>query len=53
MPTIGISSTMVRERVGAGLPIRYLVPEQVLDHIQRGGLYRTDVPVAATPPPVS
>jgi nicotinate-nucleotide adenylyltransferase len=53
MPRIGISSTMVRERVGAGLPIRYLVPDQVLDHIEREGLYRTDVPVAAVPRPAS
>ncbi|HEX5192318.1 MAG TPA: nicotinate-nucleotide adenylyltransferase [Solirubrobacteraceae bacterium] len=53
MPRIGISSTMVRERVGGGLPIRYLVPDQVLDHIEREGLYRTDVPAAATPRPAS
>jgi nicotinate-nucleotide adenylyltransferase len=53
MPRIGISSTMVRRRVAAGLPIRYLVPDQVLDYIEREGLYRTDVPVAAAPRPAS
>jgi nicotinate-nucleotide adenylyltransferase len=53
MPRIGISSTMVRERVGAGLPIRYFVPDQVLDYIEREGLYRTDVPVAAASRPAS
>jgi nicotinate-nucleotide adenylyltransferase len=49
MPRIGISSTMVRRRVRAGLPIRYFVPDPVLDYIEREGLYRTDAPVAAIP----
>jgi nicotinate-nucleotide adenylyltransferase len=49
MPRIGISSTMVRRRVRAGLPIRYFVPDPVLDYIERQGLYRTDAPVAAIP----
>jgi nicotinate-nucleotide adenylyltransferase len=53
MPRIGISSTMVRRRVGAGVAIRYFVPDQVLEYIEREGLYRTDVPVAAAPPPAS
>ena len=39
MPVIGISSSMVRERVAAGRPIRYLVPEPVADVIERRGLY--------------
>jgi nicotinate-nucleotide adenylyltransferase len=39
MPEIGVSSTMVRERVAAGRPIRYLVPDRVADLIERRGLY--------------
>ena len=39
MPRIGISSTMVRRRVGAGQPIRYFVPDQVEGYIKRHGLY--------------
>lgn len=40
MPRIGISSTLVRGRVRAGLPIRYLVPEPVEGYIADRGLYR-------------
>jgi nicotinate-nucleotide adenylyltransferase len=40
MPTIGISSTLVRERVRAGLPLRYLVPEPVESYIADRELYR-------------
>jgi nicotinate-nucleotide adenylyltransferase len=40
MPKIGVSSTMVRDRVRSGEPIRYLVPEAVAEHIERAGLYR-------------
>jgi nicotinate-nucleotide adenylyltransferase len=39
LPRIGVSSTMVRERVAGGLPVRYLVPEAVADHIATRGLY--------------
>lgn len=42
MPRIGISSTMIRRRVGQGQPIRYLVPDQVLAYIEHHGLYRHD-----------
>jgi nicotinate-nucleotide adenylyltransferase len=41
MPRIGISSTMVRRRVRAGQPIRYFVPDGVLEYITTHGLYRT------------
>lgn len=36
---IDVSSTMVRERVRAGRPIRYLVPDVVRAVIEREGLY--------------
>jgi nicotinate-nucleotide adenylyltransferase len=39
MPRIEVSSTMLRRRVGADEPIRYFVPDQVEDYIQRHGLY--------------
>jgi nicotinate-nucleotide adenylyltransferase len=39
MPEIEVSSSMVRERVSAGLPIRYLVPDPVVDLIAERGLY--------------
>jgi len=39
MPRIDISSTLVRDRVAAGAPVRYLVPDAVADHIGRHGLY--------------
>jgi nicotinate-nucleotide adenylyltransferase len=40
MPRIGVSSTLVRRRVRAGQPIRYLVPEAVAGYIERERLYR-------------
>jgi nicotinate-nucleotide adenylyltransferase len=40
MPRIGISSTIVRRRVHAGQPIRYFVPDGVVEYIERNGLYR-------------
>jgi nicotinate-nucleotide adenylyltransferase len=39
LPRIDVSSTLVRERVAEGLPIRYLVPDAVADHIASAGLY--------------
>jgi nicotinate-nucleotide adenylyltransferase len=39
MPTMGISSTMLRRRVAAGQPIRYLIPDRVVEYIQRHHLY--------------
>jgi nicotinate-nucleotide adenylyltransferase len=39
LPRIEISSTLVRERVGAGLPVRYLVPDAVADRIAEQRLY--------------
>ena len=39
MPRIDISSTLVRHRVAAGEPVRYLVPDAVADYIASEGLY--------------
>jgi nicotinate-nucleotide adenylyltransferase len=39
MPPIGISSSLVRERVAAGRPIRWLVPEPVRELIADRDLY--------------
>ncbi len=40
MPALEISSTVLRARVKAGLPISYLVPEGVVQYIAKRGLYR-------------
>lgn len=40
-PLIGVSSSAVRARVAAGLPIRYLVPRPVEELIRARGLYRS------------
>jgi nicotinate-nucleotide adenylyltransferase len=40
MPTIGLSSTMIRERVRAGEPIKYFVPDIVASYIDEHRLYR-------------
>jgi len=39
MPRIDISSSLIRSRLAAGRPVRYLVPGAVADHIEREGLY--------------
>jgi nicotinate-nucleotide adenylyltransferase len=39
MPQIGISSSDIRARVRAGLPIRFLVPDAVAELIAERGLY--------------
>lgn len=40
MPEIGISSTMLRQRVRAGESTRYLMPDGVRGYIDAHGLYR-------------
>ena len=40
MPRIDISSSLLRRRAAAGLPLRYLVPDAVAAYIEREGLYR-------------
>ena len=39
MPEIGVSSTRIRRRVSRSRPIRYLVPDAVLEFIEAQGLY--------------
>jgi nicotinate-nucleotide adenylyltransferase len=39
MPRIGISSTMLRDRVRGGQSIRYYVPDPVIGYIERHRLY--------------
>lgn len=48
LPRIDLSSSLVRRRVAAGHPIRYLVPDAVAAHIAQHGLYRSPV---GTPTP--
>ncbi len=45
-PDIGISATLLRERLRAGHSIRYLVPESVERYITEHGLYRDEKAVA-------
>jgi nicotinate-nucleotide adenylyltransferase len=40
IPALAISSTECRERVAKGRPIRYLVPDGVVQYIAKRGLYR-------------
>jgi len=40
MPRIDLSSSTIRERVAAGRPIRYLVPDPVIEAIRSRRLYR-------------
>ena len=39
MPRIDISSSLIRRRAAAGLPLRYLVPDAVAAYIERERLY--------------
>lgn len=41
MPALDVSSTSIRDRVAAGRPIRYLVPDGVESFIRRESLYRS------------
>jgi nicotinate-nucleotide adenylyltransferase len=38
-PTLELSSTMIRERLRTGRPVRFLVPEAVEHYIRERGLY--------------
>jgi nicotinate-nucleotide adenylyltransferase len=48
MPIMQVSSSAVRRRVGAGQPIRYLVPDEVARHIEAKGMYGAAKP--SSPP---
>jgi nicotinate-nucleotide adenylyltransferase len=48
MPVMQVSSSMIRRRVAAGQPIRYLVPEPVLELVRERGLYGASTPAPAT-----
>jgi nicotinate-nucleotide adenylyltransferase len=39
-PLLQISATQIRQNISAGKSIRYMVPENVLDEIERGGYYK-------------
>lgn len=43
VPAMAISSSAVRERVSAGQPVWYLVPDGVVQYIGKHGLYRVSV----------
>jgi nicotinate-nucleotide adenylyltransferase len=51
MPRIDVSSSLIRRRVAAGQPVRYLVPDGVADHIEREGLY-APAPVSPSTAPL-
>jgi nicotinate-nucleotide adenylyltransferase len=40
IPALAISSTDCRERIAKGRPVRYLVPDGVVQYIAKRGLYR-------------
>jgi nicotinate-nucleotide adenylyltransferase len=44
MPRLDVSSSLIRRRVAAGGPVRYLVPDAVAEYIDEHGLYRAQVP---------
>jgi nicotinate-nucleotide adenylyltransferase len=48
MPPMGLSSTMIRRRVGRGQPVKYLVPDAVADVIEERGLYRAAAAAVAS-----
>ncbi len=42
LPALDVSSSDIRSRQSSGRSIRYLVPDAVLDYIEKRGLYRED-----------
>lgn len=41
-PPLDISATYIRECLKAGKSVQYLVPEQVWDYLQAGGMYKSE-----------
>lgn len=41
-PLMDLSSSEIRQRVAAGRPVRYLMPDAVVEYIDRHRLYRAD-----------
>jgi nicotinate-nucleotide adenylyltransferase len=41
VPQLAISSTDLRQRIASGQPVRYQMPDSVLDYIQQHNLYQT------------
>lgn len=41
VPGLDISSSMIRERLAAGLPVRYIVPDAICQLIDKSGEYRS------------
>jgi nicotinate-nucleotide adenylyltransferase len=48
MPRMDISSSLLRRRAAAGLPLRYLAPDAVADYVAREGLYRSRLSLKGT-----
>jgi nicotinate-nucleotide adenylyltransferase len=49
VPALAISSTDCRERVARGMPVWYLVPDGVVQYIEKRGLYREGLRRARAP----
>lgn len=43
IPEIDISSTKIRQKIQQGCSVRYLVPDKVIDYIQKEGLYQDEL----------
>jgi nicotinate-nucleotide adenylyltransferase len=41
MPPMGLSSTAIRSALRSGRSVRYMLPDPVIDYIQRNGLYES------------
>jgi nicotinate-nucleotide adenylyltransferase len=48
LPRMDVSSSLVRRRVAAGRPIRYLVTDPVAEYIEQHGLYRSPVGIPSS-----